>query len=266
MEIQWSLVLFTALTGTAGLSMLCVAVNEFKGIAAKAALPAAVTAFVVAAVGGCASITHLSHPDRVFGALGHPTSGIFVEMVLIMLTLLCVAAFIVALKKGAAGARKGLAAGAAVFGILLAFFAGSSYMMPSHPGWDTILLPISYLATVLPAGFGLYALVCAVFKEEPGKLTGTLLVAGGVVAAVGAVAFVAAGGAIADAALLLVVGCVVCGGVLPAVGGWMLGKKPEQAMVAGILGCFGGLVGACCLRVIMWMTATPVEDFFHMLG
>ncbi len=71
-SIQWSLVLFTALTGIAGWTFVCVAADEFLGRAKAAAFPAGIAAFVLAVVGGLASVTHLSHPDRIMGALGHP--------------------------------------------------------------------------------------------------------------------------------------------------------------------------------------------------
>ena len=73
MTIQWSLVLFTALTGIGGWTFVCVTADEFLGRAKAAAFPAAVVAFALSAVGGLASVTHLSHPDRIMGALGHPT-------------------------------------------------------------------------------------------------------------------------------------------------------------------------------------------------
>lgn len=62
MEIQWSLVLFTALTGMGGCMFACVAADEFLGRAKAAAFPAAVAALVIAVAGGLASVTHLSHP------------------------------------------------------------------------------------------------------------------------------------------------------------------------------------------------------------
>ena len=50
MEIQWSLVLFTALTGMGGCMFACVAADEFLGRAKAAAFPAAVAALVIAVV------------------------------------------------------------------------------------------------------------------------------------------------------------------------------------------------------------------------
>ena len=44
-SIQWSLVLFTALTGIAGWTFVCVAADEFLGRAKAAAFPAGSAAF-----------------------------------------------------------------------------------------------------------------------------------------------------------------------------------------------------------------------------
>ena len=174
MEIQWSLVLFTALTGLAGWLFVCVAVDEFLGRAKKASFPAAVVSIVVAIVGGLASVTHLSHPDRIMGALSHPTSGIFVEAVLIGCLIVCVAVYLVLLKREAGvGARKAVAVVGAVFGVLLSFMAGESYLMSARPNWNTQLLPLGYLLTVAPAGIAAYlTVVAAVAGKGAGEAAG----------------------------------------------------------------------------------------------
>ena len=87
MEIQWSLVLFTVLTGGAGWALGCVAVDEFtQKTKNDTNFIAAIVAIALAAVGGIASVTHLSHPENMLAALSHPTSGIFTEALLVGLT------------------------------------------------------------------------------------------------------------------------------------------------------------------------------------
>lgn len=126
MEIQWSLVLFTALTGTAGWMYACVAADEFLKKAPKSAFVASIVAFVVAVVGGLASVTHLSHPDRMLNALQHPTSGIFVEAALIGCFCVCVAIYAIMVKRGVSeSARKVVVVIGAAFGIALSFMAAS---------------------------------------------------------------------------------------------------------------------------------------------
>lgn len=167
MEIQWSLVLFTALTGMGGCMFACVAADEFLGRAKAAAFPAAVAALVVAVVGGLASVTHLSHPGRIMGALSHPTSGIFTEALLVGCLCVCVAVYLVLVKRGAgASARKAIAVIGAVFGVLLSFMAGESYLMEARPNWCSQLLPLGYLLTAVPEGIAAYLVVVAAKAKD----------------------------------------------------------------------------------------------------
>ena len=70
---------------------------------------ASVLALVLAVVGGIASVTHLSHPDRIMAVLSHPTAGIFLEALLIGLFIAAVAVYVILLKRDAsAGAAKRL--------------------------------------------------------------------------------------------------------------------------------------------------------------
>ena len=280
MEIQWSLVLFTALTGLAGWLFVCVAVDEFLGRAKKASFPAAVVSIVVAIVGGLASVTHLSHPDRIMGALSHPTSGIFVEAVLIGCLIVCVAVYLVLLKRGAgAGARKAVAVVGAVFGVLLSFMAGESYLMSARPNWNTQLLPLGYLLTVAPAGIAAYlTVVAAVAGKGAGEAAGkdaaaslelkpypmALLVAG-VLSAVGVLAYTLSAGASDDAAFGLLALAVIAGGVVPCVVGALLPKKPESLLALAAASCVCALVGAIAYRCIMWVVTVPVADLFMMV-
>ena len=83
MEIQWSLVLFTALSGAGAWLVACAGLDAFKGLAKKTVVPAVVTGIVLIIVGGIASATHLSHVDRIMAVLAHPAPGIFLEAVLL---------------------------------------------------------------------------------------------------------------------------------------------------------------------------------------
>lgn len=277
MEIQWSLVLFTALTGLAGWLFVCVAVDEFLGRARKASFPAAVVSIVVAIVGGLASVTHLSHPDRIMGALSHPTSGIFVEAVLIGCLIVCVAVYLVLLKRGAgAGARKAVAVVGAVFGVLLSFMAGESYLMSARPNWNTQLLPLGYLLTVAPAGIAAYlTVVAAAMGKGAGESDGkdaaaslelkpypmALLVAG-VLSAVGVLAYTLSAGASDGAVFGLLALAVIAGGVVPCVVGVLLPKKLESLLALAAVSCACALVGAIAYRCIMWVVTVPVADLF----
>ena len=95
MTIQWSLVLFTVLSGCGAGLFACTALDEFRGGAAsKVRLPACAVAVALLVVGGIASATHLSHVDRMMAVLAHPTAGIFLEALLLGL-LAVVTAYLV---------------------------------------------------------------------------------------------------------------------------------------------------------------------------
>lgn len=270
MEIQWSLVLFTALTGLAAWLFICVAADEFLGRAKKAAFPAAVASLVIAIVGGLASVTHLSHPDRIMGALSHPTSGIFTEAVLIGCLIVCVAIYLVLLKRGAgATARKVVAVIGAVFGVLLSFMAGESYLMSARPNWNTQLLPLGYMLTAIPSGVGAYLTVVGLVAGKGEgvasldvKPYATALLAGGVLSAVGALAYTISAGASDGAVFALLALAVVAGGVVPCAAGALLPKKMQSLVALGAASCVCALVGAIVYRCIMWLVTVPVADLF----
>lgn len=261
MTIQWSLVLFTALTGIGGWTFVCVAADEFLGRAKAAAFPAAVVAFALSAVGGLASVTHLSHPDRIMGALGHPTSGIFTEAVLVGCVCVFVAIYLVMLKRGADhGARKAVAVIGAVFGVLISFMAGESYLMSSRPNWDTQLLPLGYMLTAMPGGIACYLAVAAA-KAKEAKLdqyAKALLVAG----VLGTVAFAVAAGQSDGSALGFAAASAVLAGVVPAIVGALLPKKPQQAMTLAVAALACAAVGIVCYRCLMWVVSEPVSNLF----
>ena len=238
MEIQWSLVLFTALTGMGGCMFACVAADEFLGRAKAAAFPAAVAALVIAVVGGLASVTHLSHPDRIMGALSHPTSGIFTEALLVGCLCVCVVVYLVLVK-------------------------GESYLMEARPNWCSQLLPLGYLLTAVSEGIAAYLVVVAA-KAKGADVApyGRALLVGGVLAAVGAAAYVLWAGPADGVQWALLVVAVLGAGAVPAACGALLGKKPESlmAMAAGSLAC--AFVGAVSYRCIMWLITVPIANLF----
>ena len=129
MDIQWSLVLFTALTGMGGWLFFFICLNVFVRKTDKGAFAGTATALALTVVGGLASVTHLSHPDRMLGALQHPTSGIFTEALLVGLLAIVMIAFLVMLRRGIdGGALKAVAVVGMALGALM------SFMAPLPPG------------------------------------------------------------------------------------------------------------------------------------
>ena len=167
MDIQWSLVLFTAIASCGTWVSVGVAVDELRGLTQRTNLTASALALVLAVVGGIASVTHLSHPDRIMAVLSHPTPGIFLEALLIGLFIAAVAVYVILLKRDAsAGARKAVAVLAAVIGIVFSFASGYSYMMEARATWNTIALPLGYLGFGAASGLSLYLLLAACKKER----------------------------------------------------------------------------------------------------
>ena len=263
MAIQWSLVIFTTLTGAAGWMLASLAYAEVKGIQRNAAFPATLIAIVLLIVGGCASVTHLAHPERMLAALGHPTSGIFTEAALVGVTALFAIIYLIMLKReGGASARKGLIIIAAVFGVLLSFMAGASYMMAARVSWNTALLPLGYLGTAIPAGIACY-LACVCAKGDASALGAfpKLLLVGGIVAAALAGIYMATV-ASADATLFGWVLAVVACGVLPAIMGYLMDKKPESALALASAAAVCAIVGCIAYRAFMWVSMSTLYNFF----
>ncbi len=266
MEIQWSLVAFTTITAAAGWLAACTAAAELMGKAKKAAFWAAVIALVLGAVGGLASVTHLSHVENIMGAFGHPTSGIFTEALLTV--LLCAFAFVYALlvkREAGAGARKAAVVLLGIVGIILSFSVGMSYMMASRPSWNTPLLPIGYLGTAIPLGVSVYLLIARkLCPDEDLSVFGKGMLVGGVLAAITALAFGLSAGSAASSSAAMAMVAIFAGLKLSkpavAVEGEAATSGSEFTIIVAALVCT--FVGAACFRILMWLAATPIADIF----
>ena len=229
MTIQWSLVLFTVLSGCGAGLFACTALDEFRGGAAsKVRLPACAVAVALLVVGGIASATHLSHVDRMMAVLAHPTAGI-------------------------------------VLAVAFAFACGVSYMMTSRPVWNTVALPLAYLGTALATGAALYLVMCAALKVDEGdvKKAGVYAAAGGALSLVLTVAFgLVSGTAFGDQAALFWVAVVLCGSAAPAVCGVLVARKSGGALSLGVVALAGALVGSVAVRAVMWLVGTAVANYF----
>lgn len=263
MAIEWPLVLFTALTGCGGWLAVCVAIDLFACKAKKADAVAAVVAVVLLAVGGCASVLHLQHPDRILGALSHPTSGIFVEAVLVGLCALALAILFVMMKRGVAdGACRIVAVVAAALGVALSFMAGHSYMMASIPAWNTPLLPLGYMLTAAPSGVATYGLIVVLEGEgEVPPLYGKVLATCGIAGVLGAAAYGAASHA-ASSVLCLLAASVLAGGLVPTICGLLFirSSKAVKAVLAIAVVC--AIAGAVAFRCAMWLSGEASSNFF----
>ena len=167
MEIQWPLVLFTALAGTGAWLFVCMGINEFVGKNKPAIIYTAFVSCVLLGLGGLASATHLSHPERILNALNNPTSGIFLEasMIFILIALAVVFAILV-YRDGNAIARKIIALAGIAIAVAFTYSAGESYTMSSQAMWDTPLFVIACIFAPLPAGASLWMLMLCVCHKE----------------------------------------------------------------------------------------------------
>lgn len=263
MDIQWPLVLFAVLNGAGGWLIAFTALNEFtkKSKNDKVRFIALILGIILVVVAGICSSLHLTHPDRIMGALSHPTSGIFTEALLTGLLTVASIIYVVLTKRNASeGAVKGLAVVSGVLGIILPFATGMSYMMASRPTWNTILFPLACLGTTAVTGAALYLAIAAGQKDEKEAIdnAGQMTMIFGIVAAVLAIIYAAASGTIAGSqAAMFWIGTVVVGGVLPAACGAFV-KKGNSALALACTAVIGSLVGSIVFRCFMWLVGTGI--------
>ena len=284
MDVQWALVFFTLFTGL-GVGLFCAVVaTEWWGKAETVRFPAAVTALVALAIGGVASLLHLGHPDRIFGALGHPTSGIFIEMLFIGLAGIGIIVYLVMLKRGSSDvSRKAVATVTAVPAVVLSFTVGNTYVMASRPAWDTLILPLVYVATAAVMGCAALTLFAAVKEdaETTGRVARALLISLGVQLVL-VIAYVASltwapypdvsrsAGRVLSGSLapLFWAGLVLLGLVVPAVLAYLLRAKKEgglSPLVGASIGLASVLAGGIAFRALMFALGSGVDSFFSNL-
>lgn len=260
MEIEWPLVLFTLLTGMGGCMFLFVCVNEFKRLSDKDPFIPGLVAGLITVVGGFASVLHLSHADRIMNALSRPTSGIFVEAVLIGIMCVFAAAFLILLKRGLreSVATKACAVLGAAFGVALSFMAGHSYVMIAYDAWNTLLLPLGYLGTSLSMGATLYWTVACSDSQSNGRIASILVVVCGAISSVTILAYMLVPGVFdrAPAYCLLSLACAVIVIVMGILNRRYPGKY--NAVIALIAAMASGLL----YRMAMWVVGVGVYSFF----
>lgn len=264
MAIQYSLVVFTVLTGIAGWLFACVAVNSFIGKTRKVDSIAAIVALVLLVVGGLASVTHLSHPDRILGALGHPTSGIFVEALLTGLAIVFIVAYIFLAKRNNT-AGKLLAVLGAAAGVALSFMAGLSYVMSSIPAWNTVMLPVAYCSTAALVGIGFYLALAGMKREitsEDSRVFLWMIVVASVIAIASTAVFFAGASKVGVAGWIL---CTAIGGIAPLAISLVAMRQQSKITACALAGTVAGLVGCIGVRVLMWLAGESLYSFIPMV-
>lgn len=270
MEIQWSLVLFTAISGVGGFLFVFTCIDELrKHELGNALYVNLIVALAFMAVGGIASMTHIIHHlDRVMAVLTHPAQGIFLEALMLGITgILAIVYGVLCYRQINATARRVVAVLGIVSAVLLSFFCGYSYMMGSRPSWDVVLLPLGYTGTVVAGGAGLHLFIAAHFKcaDELLKASALYVIVGGALALVTGCAFgFYSGTAFGSAAWIFWVFVVLINGIVPVACGYKAMKDSASVVPAALLASMGGIIGSSGYRVFMWVVGTAVANYFGL--
>lgn len=293
MSVQWPLVFFTLFialgAGTLGVTGVLAAMGKDKEIR----MPAIVTSIVSVAIGGCASVFHLQHFDRIFNGFGHLSSGITQELIFIVVTVLVIVVYFVFARKGG-DTPKWVGVLAIVAAVLLVFFMSHSYGMAARPAWNTPMLYAFYLCGAFLFGSAA-ALALLGWKGGDTAFAAKLLLIAGVLQTVVVVAYgiviSTLGGAysaidyyfdsttptramqdasasmvgflLGENALLFWGGAVLVGTVAPLILGFLATKKAkEQALALGGLAAVCALLGGIAFRVILYNIGYAAYLFF----
>ncbi|MCI8367644.1 MAG: dimethyl sulfoxide reductase anchor subunit, partial [Eggerthellaceae bacterium] len=132
MEIQWSLLLFSALAGAGGSLLAFTGIAELMGKAPKAKKQMLAIVLVLVIAGGLFSVLHLEQKANIMAAAANVFSFSAISMELIFVGLVAVMAIIYlvcAAREVSGGAVKAVAVISIVVGLLLGYVTGSGYQM-----------------------------------------------------------------------------------------------------------------------------------------
>lgn len=296
MAVQWPLLIFSVLLGISSGMMVFAAAGEIKGRFKDARFILTIAALVLVAVGGCASVFHLGHPERALHILGNINSGLSKELFAVGAMGVATLIYAILSRKSYPSATKvfGILAGA--IGIVLPLVAGASYVMSARPVWDSFTLPVMYLGTGLSMGMlAAAAIVCSKGDAADSKFARQLALVGAIAGAVSIVAYVAWIGMApypdatrsidrlisGDLAVYFWGGAVVLGAAVPVVLAALALKKRAGGASDGAAAASEGeaakpnvsaymwaavacsVAGSVAIRVIMYLMATSVEQFIY---
>jgi anaerobic dimethyl sulfoxide reductase subunit C (anchor subunit) len=279
MSIQWPLVFFTLFVGLGcGTFVGSVLLTEWAGKAKQIRTVSSIIAIVALGVGGIASTLHLGHPERMFGAMGHPTSGIFMESMMIFLLGIAILVYLLALRRNASDqVCKMLGTIGAVLAVVLAFVNGDAYVMASIPAWNTWILPVLYVVSAAIMGCFIVGILLARAENPDTTALVTIKKATLIILAMQTVLIIAYLGHVAIAPYPDVtrsIGRVLTGNLAPLFWGGlvliglvaptMLMKKTENSSfpMSIKLGLVCVLVAGIAFRVLMFSLGSSIKQFF----
>lgn len=270
-DIQWPLVLFGILCGMGGTLACSIGVAELMGRARQARFVASIVSLALMVVGGLAVVAHLSMPLNAFYAVAHvfSFSGISVELIMLVITFVVMLVYAILLKRDVApGAFKALAVLAIVSGLVLAFVCGHGYVIQSREYWDTELLPLAYMGTVLPAGAFLHIALSAKLGVALEELKGmkvylVVAVAASIVTSAAYLLFL--GDAVGRNPLVSYGMIVVCGmvGELVCLAAFLKAPNANTVFLVAVVAVVLAVVAALGIRVEMWLTSDPYFNAFY---
>ncbi|MDR1422857.1 MAG: hypothetical protein LBI64_08365 [Coriobacteriales bacterium] len=292
MEIQWQLIVFTLLiclgSGTFAITGLLAALGKGEEIR----LPALAVSLVSMLIGGIASLFHVQHWERMFNGFGHLTSGITQEIIGLALVVVAIAVYFVVSRKGAAPRWAGWMAMAV--SLLMIVAMAHSYIMPSRPLWDNVLLYVYYLANFVMFG-GLAVILLYGIKGKDSPFACKITLVGGALQLVAAIGYavlipslankfsivdfyfdpnnptkemmdpnaIFSGFLSGEGLLLFWGGALALGVVIPLVLAFLAQKKSGTTLIgfAGV-GAVSALVGGVAFRVVLYVLGFSLFVFY----
>ena len=292
MELQWPLILFTFFNCVAAGTFMVQGILTLAGKGKAMQMASLVTSAVTLAVGGIAVFFHLENPLRMLNGFGHITSGITIELIVIIIFAVALVLYFLMMRRSEDGvAPKWCAVLAIIMGIVLPFAVGDSYLMAAIPVWDTFMLPRYYVVNAVLLG-GLTALIIAGATkcDDARDLSAKVAFAGSIVCAVAtliyAVMIAGMGDAYTDMAYYFdptlpdvamrevasVTGAIIAGSLAPAfwIGQIIVGcaapavitglvvfnkVKSEQVMACAIAAIACAVIGSIVWRVLLYLVA-----------
>lgn len=293
METQWQLVIFTLLiclgSGTFGVAGLLAALG--KGDEVR--LPALIVSFIALVVGGIASLFHVQHWERMFNSFGHLQSGITQEIICLALIVVAIIVYFVVSRKGKTPKWAGWMA--IILSLLMIVAMSHSYIMPSRPMWNNVLLYLYYLANYLLFG-GLTIAALYGFKGQSSPFACKVTYVAGALQLVATIGYAVlipslsekftrvgyyfdpanpmkditsdpsalfSGYLTGEGALLFWGGALVLGIIIPLVLAFFASKKSGTTLtgLAGI-GVVSALVGGVAFRVVLYVLGLSVFAFY----
>jgi len=277
MSIEWSLVFFTLFIGLAAGVFAGIAFSEWTGVSVKQVrFPGAVLTLAALVIGGVSSVLHLGHPERIFGALEKPGSGIFMEALLMGVFGLIVIFYMLALRRGASElVCKLLSTLGLIPAVFLAAAVGHTYMMPSRPAWDTVILPVMYFMSAAVMGCFCIATLLSGREERPSAPTWYIIPVVFLIMQAASIANYlvyltnapypdasrsTARVLMGDLAPVFWIGVVVLGFLVP--GFIMLRAKKSGSLAWARYGLMCVLLSGIAFRVLMFSLGSAVYNFF----